>query len=58
MPTDRKKAPEGCYWRGSSLWTRFIVSGRSTGSASRQMIQPLRRGARKDNGRLLIRRRP
>lgn len=28
MPTDRKKAPEGCYWRGSTLWARFTVAGK------------------------------
>ncbi|WP_457105942.1 tyrosine-type recombinase/integrase [Methylobacterium sp. P5_C11] len=28
MPTDRKKAPESCYWRGSTLWARFTVAGK------------------------------
>jgi integrase/recombinase XerD len=29
MPTDRKKAaPEGCYWRGSTLWAHFTVAGK------------------------------
>lgn len=27
MSSDRKKAPEGCYWRGSTLWARFTVAG-------------------------------
>lgn len=28
MPADRKKAPDGCYWRGSTLWARFTVGGK------------------------------
>lgn len=28
MSKDRKKAPEGCYWRGGTLWARFVVAGK------------------------------
>ncbi|BAQ44340.1 tyrosine-type recombinase/integrase [Methylobacterium aquaticum] len=30
MPTERKTpaAPEGCYWRGNTLWCRFTVEGK------------------------------
>lgn len=29
MSTDRRKAaPEGCYWRGNTLWARFTVAGK------------------------------
>jgi integrase/recombinase XerD len=25
---EKRKAPKGCYWRGSSLWGRITVQGR------------------------------